>query len=133
MVSGELVALLATVTLPVELPAVAGLNVAVTVAVCPGLSMSPLETPVVLNPAPAIVTFEIVIVEVPALVSVTSWLPLLAIFTLPKLKLVELEFSISVAGVTVSVAALLVALPALLLTITVNCAVLFELVSAGVV
>jgi hypothetical protein len=39
----------------------------------------------------------------------------------------------AVAEVTVSVAALLVTLPAVLLTITVNCAALSELVVAGVV
>ena len=132
MVSGEFVALLATTTLPVALPAPEGLNVAVNVAVCPGLNISPLETPVTLNPAPAIVTLEIVIVEFPALVNVAVRLPLLDTFTLPKPKLVELELSNTVDAVTVSVAALLVALPALLLTMTVNCALLSEVVSAGV-
>jgi hypothetical protein len=58
---------------------------------------------------------------------------LLDTFTLPKLKLVELEFSSDVDAVTVSVAALLVALPALLLTVTLNFALLSAVVSAGVV
>jgi hypothetical protein len=52
---------------------------------------------------------------------------------LPKLKLVELEFNNRVDEVTVSVAALLVALPALLLTVTLNFALLSAVVSAGVV
>ena len=54
MVSGEFEALLATATLPVTLPAAEGLNVAVKVAVCPGLKMSPVETPLALKPAPEI-------------------------------------------------------------------------------
>ena len=58
---------------------------------------------------------------------------LLDTFTLPKFKLVELELSVRVDALTVSVAALLVALPTLLVTTTVNFALLFEVVSAGVV
>lgn len=68
--SGELVALLATETLPVALPAVDGINVAVRVAVCPDVRISPEETPETLKPAPETVTLEIVIVEFPAFVSV---------------------------------------------------------------
>ena len=71
--------------------------------------------------------------EVPALVSVTFWLLLLETFTLPKFKAVELALRTSVAALTVSVAELLVALPALLVTVTLNCALLSEVVSAGVV
>jgi hypothetical protein len=133
MASGELVALLATDTLPVALPAADGVNVAVKIAVCPGVRISPDETPEALKPAPEIVTFEIVIVEFPAFVSVTFCVPLLDTVTLPKLTEEELEFSKRVDVVTVSVAALLVALPALLLTATVNFALLSAVVSAGVV
>jgi hypothetical protein len=71
MESGELVALLATETLPVTLPAAAGANVAVKAAVCPGAKMSPEETPLALKPEPDTVTFEIVTLEFPAFVSVT--------------------------------------------------------------
>jgi hypothetical protein len=71
MESGELVALLATETLPVTLPAAAGANVAVKAAVCPGPRMSPEETPLALKPEPDTVTFEIVTLEFPAFVSVT--------------------------------------------------------------
>jgi len=133
MESGELVALLATDMLPVALPAADGENVAVKVAVCPGVRISPEETPETLNPAPETVTFEIVTVEFPAFVSVTFCVPLLDTFTLPKLTDEELEFSKRVEAVTVSTAALLVALPALLVTATVNCALLSAVVSAGVV
>jgi hypothetical protein len=71
MVSGEFVALLATETLPVALPAADGSNVAVKVAVCPGVRIVPEETPEALKPAPETVTLEIVTLEFPALVSVT--------------------------------------------------------------
>jgi hypothetical protein len=59
--------------------------------------------------------------------------PLLDTFTLPKLTDEVLEFSKRVEAFTVSTAALLVALPALLLTATVNFALLSVVVSAGVV
>jgi hypothetical protein len=133
MVPGEFEALLATATLPLMLPAAEGLNVAVKVAVCPGLKMSPVETPLALKPAPEMLTLEIVTFEVPALVSVTFWLPLLDTFTLPKFKVVELALRTSGAALTVSVDELLVALPALLVTTTVICALLSVVVSAGVV
>ena len=71
MVSGEFVALLATETLPVTLPAPDGANVAVKVAACPGAKISPEEMPAALKPAPETVTFEIVTLEFPAFVSVT--------------------------------------------------------------
>ena len=58
---------------------------------------------------------------------------LLDTFTLPKLKEDELELRRSVEAFTVRIAALLVALPAVLLTATVNCALLSAVVSAGVV
>ena len=54
-------------------------------------------------------------------------------FTLPKLNEDALELRRSVEVLTVSIAALLVALPAVLLTATVNCALLSVAVSAGVV
>jgi hypothetical protein len=133
MESGEFVALLATETLPVALPAPAGANVAVKVAVCPGVRMRPEETPLALKPAPETVTFETVTLELPPFVSVTDCVPLLDTFTFPKLKEDALELRRSDEALTVSIAALLVALPALLLTATVNFALLSVVVSAGVV
>ena len=127
--SGELLALLETVSLPVTLPAAAGVNVALIVVVCPGFRITP-EAPEALNPAPETVTFEMVMAALPAFVSVTFCELLAETFTLPKLRADVLEFRIRVEALTVSVAALLVALPALLETVTLNCA--FE-VSAGVV
>jgi hypothetical protein len=133
MESGEFVALLATDTLPAALPDAAGAKVAVKVAVCPGLRISPEETPLALKPAPETVTFETVTLELPAFVSVTDCVLLLDTFTLPKLKEDALELRSSDEALTVSVAALLVALPAVLLTATVNFALLSVVVSAGVV
>lgn len=45
IVDGEFEALLATVTLPVKLPAAAGVNVSSNVADCPGARIIPAETP----------------------------------------------------------------------------------------
>ncbi len=71
MLSGEFVALLATATVPVMFPAADGVNVAVSVAVCPGVRMRPPDTPLALKPAPETVTLDTVTLEFPALVSVT--------------------------------------------------------------
>jgi len=132
MVSGEFVALLATIILPVALPAAAGAKVAVRVAVCPGVKIIP-ETPVALKPAPDTLTLEIVMLEFPAFVSVTDCALLFGKVTLPKFKEDALELRRRVEAATVSVAGLLVALPAALLTETVNVALLSADVSAGVV
>jgi hypothetical protein len=131
--AGEFVALLVTVTLPVTLPVAAGANVTVNVAVCPADKISPAGTPLAVKPAPDMLTFETVTLDVPALLKAMLWLPLLDTFTLPKLKLEALAFRTSVVAVTVSVAELLVAVPKLLPTLTVNFALLSVVVSAGVV
>jgi hypothetical protein len=133
IVIGEFVALLVTVTLPDTATVDAGVNVMLRVAVFPAASIKPVETPLGLKPAPAILTFEIVTFEFPAFVSVTLRTLLLPILTFPKLRLVALLFSKSVAAFTVRVAALLVMLPTLLVTVTVNCAPLSEVAVAGVV
>ena len=131
--AGELVALLATVTLPVTLPVAEGVKVTLRAAVCPGARICPVETPLAANPAPAIVTPNMVTSAFPALVNVTPKLPLLPMVTLVKSKLVVLAFRSNVAALTVSVAALLVTLPEELLTVTLNEAPLSEVVVAGVV
>ena len=72
IVVGELVALLATVTCaPVTLPPLVGANVTVSVAVCCGIKTVPAETPLVLKPAPVVLTEEIVTFELPLFVRVT--------------------------------------------------------------
>ena len=133
MIAGELVALLVTETLPGRLPVAAGVSVTLKVAVCPGVRICPVETPLAVYPAPEMTTFEIVTLELPALVNVTLWTLLLPILTLPKFKVVTLGLSRNVAALTVSVAALLVVLPAVLVTTTVDSAPLSDVVVAGVV
>jgi len=73
-------------------------------------------------------------VAVPVLVMVKTWDRLVPTTAFPKLREVELT-PIPGAGTafTVSVATALVAVPTVLLTTTVNCAPLSELVVAGVV
>ncbi len=129
---GELVALLATVALPVTLWATVGVNATISVADWLGVKMVPDVMPLVLNPVPVAVTPEIVTFELPLLVSVVLSEPVLPTFTFPKSKLVGLVLSRYVAAFTVSVAALLLMLPAELLTTTVNCAPLSAVVVAGV-
>ncbi len=95
--------------------------------------MVPDVTPLVLNPAPVIVTPEIVTFEFPLFVSVAPNELLLPMSTFPKPKLAGLALSKYVAAFTVRVAALLVTLPAELPTATVNCAPLSADVVAEVV
>jgi hypothetical protein len=84
--AGELVALLATLTLPNTLPGVVGAKTTVSVAVWLGVSVVPAFTPLALNPAPEDVTPEIVTLEFPVFVRVTLKLLLVPSFTFPKLK-----------------------------------------------
>ena len=93
----------------------------------------PADIPLALKPAPETATFETVTFAVPAFVSVAVCVLLLETLTLPKLRLVELAFTIKVPLLTVRIAALLVVLPALLLTTTLNCEVLSDAAGAGVV
>ena len=91
IVVGEFVALLVMLTLaPFTVPAVAGANVTVRVADCPGVSTVPLGMPLALSPAPVTVTPEIVMFELPLFVTdVVSELSVPSP-TLPKGKLVGL-------------------------------------------
>jgi hypothetical protein len=124
--TGELVALLLIVTLPVWSPLDAGVKVVVKTVDWPGLKMSPLA-PLELNPAPAIATCEMVTFAFPVLVMATFWTVLVDTPTLPKFRLLVLEFNKRAeAGGTVSVAELLETLPSALLTITLNWAPLSE-------
>ena len=111
MLDGELEALLLTVMLPAAAPLADGANVEVNVVDCPGARIIPLA-PVELKPAPATSTCAMVTLEFPALVMVTFCVPVLDTFTFPKLRLLALELSNSVAAAeTVSAALLLVAEP----------------------
>src|SRR5258708_14176569 len=131
MVVGELLALLLTVTPPVTLPVVVGAKVTFKAADWPG-DRTVTEV-LALNPAPVVVTLEMVMFELPELLRVTPRVLVAPASMLPKLKLVGLALSARVEALTVSVAALLVTLPRLLLTATVNDSPLSELVVKGVV
>jgi hypothetical protein len=133
MVAGELVALLATITPPVKLPVEVGAKVTFRAAVCPGARIVPEGTLLALKPAPVVLTREIVTLELPEFVRVTSRVLVAPVSILPKLKLAGLVLSTRVEAFTVRVAELLVALPAVLVTTAVNCAPLSAVVSAGVV
>lgn len=132
MVSVPFEALLAMLMLPLALPVLAGLNVAVSVTDLPAATIVPADTPLALKPAPDSVTFEMVTLAVPAFVRVTVLSLLLETSTEPKFKLLVLAFRIYVPF-TVRTAALLTTLLALLPTRTVNCEPLSEMVVAGVV
>ena len=79
------------------------------------------------------VTFAIVMLELPEFVKVTPNVLVLPELTLPKLKDDVLTVSTPATALTVSVAAALVTLPAELLTVTVNCEPLSAPAAAGVV
>jgi len=133
MDAGELVALLATATLPGITPVPDGANVTFKVATCPGVTICPAETPLAVYPAPEMVTLDMVTLEFPALVKFTGMTLLLPILTLGKVRVVVLGLRRKVAAFTVSVATLLVMLPAPLVTVTVNCSPLLPVVVTGVV
>jgi hypothetical protein len=130
---GEFVALLVTVAVPGNSPVPDGENVTWRIAVFPGVTTCPMETPPAVYPAPEMLTPEIVILEFPALVNVTLWMLLLPMLTLEKARVVVLGLRRKVAAVTVRVAALLATLPAPFVIVTVNCAPLSDRVVAGVV
>lgn len=99
MVAGELLALLATATLPVKLPAAEGVNVTSSVALCPGVNVKPAEIPLAVNLAPDTLTLETVTLEFPALLSFTLSVLPAPTATFPKLTL-EAFASSSAAGAT---------------------------------
>jgi hypothetical protein len=100
MVPGEFVALLATFTLPLIVPAVFGVNVTSNVVVCPGAIVVPL-TPLVVIPVPPIVTTESVTLELPVFPNVTGNVFEWPRFSLPKLKLVGVVSSVGVSATPV--------------------------------
>jgi hypothetical protein len=69
-----------------------------SVAVCPGARICPVETPLALNPAPEMPTFETATLEFPTLVNITPRTLLLPIVTFSKFKLAELAFRRKVAA-----------------------------------
>jgi hypothetical protein len=90
MVAGEFVALLATATLPVTLPAAEGANVTFRGTDWLGVRVVPTERPVALNPVPETDTLETVTFEFPLFVSVALNELVFPTFTFPKLRLLGL-------------------------------------------
>jgi len=84
MASGEFGALLTSEMLPVALPPVVGANCAVKLAVCPALIVNGVARPVIVNPAPEVLAWEIVRLAVPEFVNVTVCEPELPTATEPK-------------------------------------------------
>lgn len=99
--AGEFVALLATETLPDTLPADVGANETLRVADWLGVSIVLALKPLALNPAPKVVTPEMVTFEFPVFVTVTFCELLLPIFTFPKPRVVGLIASVNVAATPV--------------------------------
>ena len=97
--SGDPLALLATVMLPVTAPVAVGANFTARVAVCEAASVAGEVTPLTLKPAPAAVMLVICTVAVPVLVSVIFCEVLLPVDTVPKLRLVGFATNCPVAVV----------------------------------
>src|SRR5258708_10598428 len=85
MVSGELVALLVTVTLPDALPVTVGANTALRVAVAAAFNVKGTVIPFTVNPVPLAAMLEIWTAAVPVLLKMMGLVPLLPVPTLPKL------------------------------------------------
>lgn len=93
IVSGELGALLRRTTDPLTVPAAAGANTALNVAVLPAAIVSGTVRPVVLKPVPEGVASEIVTLALPPFVKVISCELLPPVTTFPKFTLVGLAES----------------------------------------
>jgi hypothetical protein len=104
---------------PLTVPAAAGEKPAFKLAVCPGVKVVLLATPVAVKPAPVTDTLEIVTLVLPTLVSVAPSEFVLPSATLPKSKLAALEAK-PVVGVTALAVAATVSgeLVASLITVT---------------
>lgn len=83
-----MVALLVTVSVPVALPDVAGVNVVLQEAVCPAAKVTGRLRPLMLKPAPLVVAAVSVTLAVPVFVIVTFCVAVLPRLTFPKLMLV---------------------------------------------
>jgi hypothetical protein len=96
LIVGDELALLASVTVPVALPAEVGANLIESVAACPAESAAGVAIPLPVNSAPDTLTCEIFKFALPEFVIVTAWVPELPSVTFPNGTLVELTV---IAGV----------------------------------
>jgi hypothetical protein len=83
IVVGEFGALLTIEIVPLVLPPAVGANCAVNEVVCPAANIFGVANPVMLNPAPVAVAWEIVRLAEPLLVKVTVCDPVLPVATEP--------------------------------------------------
>jgi hypothetical protein len=101
MVAGDPVALLATVTLPLSLPAAVGLKTTLKVKVWFGARVTGVLDPVILKPVPLWLICEICTLPLPVLVIVTGSVEELPVLTFPKARLVVLYDKVSVCATPV--------------------------------
>ena len=87
MEAKEFFASLTNETLPLKDPDTAGVKVTFIEVLCPGVNVTPLDTPVELNPDPETVTLVRVTVPVPVFETVNVCAEVAPTLTLPKLKL----------------------------------------------
>ena len=126
--------MLVMVTFPVTPVVVEGVKVTLSDALCPGARICPVDTPVAPNPAPAMLTLEMVTLALPELVTVAGMVDFVPMVTVPNPKLEGFTVRLDVgAALTVRVALALVTLPAELVTTALKRAPLSEVVVAGVV
>ena len=104
MIVGDVVEFAANFTLPLTLPAVFGANETSTVAVCPGAIVNPVSPPLVVIPAPLIVTPERVTFELPVFWSTTGNVFELPRAKFPKFKLAGVAVIVRVAATPVPLA-----------------------------
>ena len=101
IVAGDPVALLVTVTFPTALPAADGSKITLNVRLCVGESVTGAAAPVKENPLPLRAICEIFTLAFPVLVTVTLFEEEVPVVTLPKLRLVAVSDSDSVAATPV--------------------------------
>lgn len=101
MLTGEPLALLVTATVPLSDPAAVGANVTSNVMVWLGARVTGVLALVNVKPAPLSLIPESCALALPVLVTVTGSIDALPVFTLPKLRLVVLNDSVSVAATPV--------------------------------
>jgi carbonic anhydrase/acetyltransferase-like protein (isoleucine patch superfamily) len=91
--------LLLTVSWPVAVPVVVGLNCTLSVVDCPGFRVIGAEPPLRLKPVPVTENELMVTGPVPVEDNVTVWVAVVLRATLPKFRLVVLRLSVGVVGV----------------------------------
>ena len=116
IVFGEPLALLATMTLPVTLPAEIGLNNTPNAKVCVADNVTGVPAPVNVKPVPLLEICEMVTFELPTFVTVTLCEAELPSFTLPKLTLLVLNERVCDAAVPVPFSEITAGEPGALLT-----------------